>query len=36
LTFLLATADDGPKELYRKLGFEATGSVWDFLLLMAQ
>jgi GNAT superfamily N-acetyltransferase len=32
LTFLLTDADDWPKELYRKLGFEAVGSIWDFLL----
>jgi GNAT superfamily N-acetyltransferase len=31
-TFLLAEAEDWPKELYRKLGFEPAGSVWDFLL----
>jgi ribosomal protein S18 acetylase RimI-like enzyme len=31
LTFLVADADDWPKELYRKLGFEARGSIWDFL-----
>ena len=31
LTFLLAEAADWPKELYRKLGFETTGSIWDFL-----
>jgi ribosomal protein S18 acetylase RimI-like enzyme len=30
--FLVAEAEDWPKELYRKLGFEAAGSVWDFLL----
>jgi ribosomal protein S18 acetylase RimI-like enzyme len=30
-TFLLADAGDWPKELYRKLGFEAMGSVWNFL-----
>lgn len=30
-TFLVADADDWPKELYRKLGFEAAGSIWDFL-----
>jgi hypothetical protein len=33
---LLAEADDWPKELYRKLGFEAAGSVWAFLLKPAQ
>ena len=32
LTFLVADADEWPKELYRKLGFEARGSIWDFLL----
>jgi GNAT superfamily N-acetyltransferase len=32
LTFLMAEAQDWPKELYRKLGFETAGSVWDFLL----
>jgi GNAT superfamily N-acetyltransferase len=31
LTFLLADANDWPKELYSRLGFEATGSIWDFL-----
>jgi ribosomal protein S18 acetylase RimI-like enzyme len=31
LTFLLADEDDWPKELYRKLGFEVAGSIWDFL-----
>jgi ribosomal protein S18 acetylase RimI-like enzyme len=31
-TFLHAEAEDWPKELYRKLGFETVGSVWDFLL----
>jgi ribosomal protein S18 acetylase RimI-like enzyme len=30
-TFLVADADDWPKELYRKLGFQAAGSIWDFL-----
>lgn len=30
-TFLVADAHDWPKELYRKLGFEARGSIWDFL-----
>ena len=30
LTFLLADAEDWPKELYRKLGFEEIGRVWDF------
>ncbi len=32
LTFLEADADDWPKELYRKLGFEVAGSTWSFLL----
>jgi len=31
LTFLVADSDDWPKELYRKLGFEGRGSIWDFL-----
>jgi ribosomal protein S18 acetylase RimI-like enzyme len=31
LTFLVAEAGDWPKELYRKLGFHAAGSIWDFL-----
>jgi ribosomal protein S18 acetylase RimI-like enzyme len=31
LTFLVASEADWPKELYRSLGFEAAGSVWDFL-----
>ena len=31
LTFLLALADDWPKELYRKLGFRETGRTWDFV-----
>ena len=30
LTFLLAEENDWPKELYRKLGFETVGRVWDF------
>jgi predicted GNAT family acetyltransferase len=30
LTFLLADADDWPREFYRKLGFEEIGRVWDF------
>jgi ribosomal protein S18 acetylase RimI-like enzyme len=34
-TFLIADADDWPKELYRKLGFETVGSSWDFVLLDA-
>jgi ribosomal protein S18 acetylase RimI-like enzyme len=35
-TFLVATADDWPKELYRKLGFEEAGRLWDFLLREAR
>jgi GNAT superfamily N-acetyltransferase len=35
-TFLVAEAEDWPKELYRKLGFAAAGSIWDFLLRKAQ
>jgi GNAT superfamily N-acetyltransferase len=31
LVFLLADADDWPKELYRKLGFEEIGSAWELL-----
>ena len=31
LTFLLANRDDWPKELYRKLGFDEVGLVYDFL-----
>lgn len=31
LTFLLADVEDWPKELYRKLGFEEVGRVWDFI-----
>jgi GNAT superfamily N-acetyltransferase len=31
LVFLLADADDWPKELYRKLGFEELGSTWELL-----
>jgi ribosomal protein S18 acetylase RimI-like enzyme len=30
-TFLVAEAEDWPKELYRKLGFDAEGSMWNFL-----
>jgi ribosomal protein S18 acetylase RimI-like enzyme len=30
LTFLVADANDWPKELYRKLGFADVGRVWDF------
>ena len=29
-TFLLAEAEDWPRELYRKLDFEAVGSIWSF------
>jgi ribosomal protein S18 acetylase RimI-like enzyme len=32
-TFLVADASDWPQHLYRKLGFESVGSIWDFLLL---
>jgi ribosomal protein S18 acetylase RimI-like enzyme len=32
-TFIVADANDWPKALYRKLGFEAVGSIWDFVLL---
>jgi ribosomal protein S18 acetylase RimI-like enzyme len=32
LTFLLANRDDWPKELYRKLGFDEVGFVYDFLI----
>jgi GNAT superfamily N-acetyltransferase len=32
LAFLCAEAEDWPKELYRKLGFEPAGSIWAFLL----
>jgi ribosomal protein S18 acetylase RimI-like enzyme len=31
LTFLLANRDDWPRELYRKLGFDEIGLVYDFL-----
>jgi GNAT superfamily N-acetyltransferase len=30
LAFLLAEERDWPKELYRKLGFETIGRIWDF------
>jgi ribosomal protein S18 acetylase RimI-like enzyme len=30
LTFLQADAAEWPQELYRKLGFEEVGRVWDF------
>jgi ribosomal protein S18 acetylase RimI-like enzyme len=33
LTFIVAAADDWPKELYRKLGFETAGRMWDFVLM---
>lgn len=32
LTFLVAEENDWPKELYLKLGFEAAGRIWDFVL----
>jgi ribosomal protein S18 acetylase RimI-like enzyme len=32
LTFLLASRDDWPKELYRKLGFDEVGFIYDFLI----
>jgi ribosomal protein S18 acetylase RimI-like enzyme len=32
VTFLLADRDDWPKELYRKLGFEEIGFVYDFVV----
>ena len=31
LVFLLADDEDWPKELYRKLGFEPVGFVWEFV-----
>ena len=31
-TFLLANRDDWPKELYRKLGFDEVGFVYDFVI----
>ena len=31
LTFLVANRDDWPKELYRKLGFDEVGFIYDFL-----
>jgi ribosomal protein S18 acetylase RimI-like enzyme len=31
LTFLVADADDWPKELYAGLGFEGIGSTWAFI-----
>lgn len=33
LVFLVADHDDWPKELYRKLGFDPVGTVYDFLKL---
>lgn len=33
LTFLLTDAADGPKELYRRLGFEPVGVIYEFLKL---
>jgi ribosomal protein S18 acetylase RimI-like enzyme len=32
LTFLLANRDDWPKELYRKLGFDEVGVIYDFVI----
>jgi hypothetical protein len=32
VTFLLAEEHDWPRELYRKLGFQDAGRIWDFLL----
>ena len=32
LTFLLANRDDWPKELYRKLGFDEVGLIYDFVI----
>jgi hypothetical protein len=31
LVFLLADDEDWPKHLYRKLGFEPVGYLWDFV-----
>ena len=31
LTFLVADANDWPKELYRRLGFEEVGRTWEFI-----
>jgi ribosomal protein S18 acetylase RimI-like enzyme len=31
LIFLIADRDDWPKELYRKLGFDEVGRIWEFL-----
>jgi GNAT superfamily N-acetyltransferase len=33
LTFLLTDAAEGPKELYRRLGFEPVGVIYEFLKL---
>jgi ribosomal protein S18 acetylase RimI-like enzyme len=30
LTFLVADANDWPRQLYSKIGFEAVGSTWVF------
>jgi hypothetical protein len=30
--FMIADADDWPKELYKKLGFEPIGETYEFLL----
>jgi ribosomal protein S18 acetylase RimI-like enzyme len=32
LTFLLANRDDWPKELYRKLGFDEVGFIYEFVI----
>jgi ribosomal protein S18 acetylase RimI-like enzyme len=32
LTFLLANRDDWPKKLYRKLGFDEVGLIYDFVI----
>ena len=32
LIFLIADQDDWPKELYRKLGFDDVGLIWEFIL----
>jgi hypothetical protein len=31
MTFLMALRDDWPKELYRKLGFDEIGHVYEFV-----
>ena len=31
LTFLMALRDDWPKELYRKLGFDEIGRIYEFV-----